>query len=329
MADGTSSKGLVSFSPPRFHAACQAAGSPPSITMQHEEFEGRYIQLHVKFDSCNSRGKLIRGKSLTIALISVYFPCNDTKHEQFCSSFDSMLNSINSNTMVIIGSDINARIGIRTCDKHANVIGPHGIERSNARGENLLHILGAHRMHVENTFFQHNQADYATYSSIPTSIHPQGIQSMHDIFMCSQSLHKRVRDCNTTLDRANSNHRAVSMTLTLASIKVQHNRALSKGTTDWRKIQSDKHLQMVFKEHLQSMITPDMDYDMCNEAILKAGDLTVTHTKQKCAGWFQLSRATLAPLLSTRNQLLHAIKCASHLSPSIQSTMRADLKRLN
>ena len=119
------------------------------------------------------------------------------------------------------------------------------------------------------------------------------------------------------------------MTLTLASIKVQHNRALSKGTTDWRKIQSDKHLQMVFKEHLQSMITPDMDYDMCNEAILKAGDLTVTHTKQKCAGWFQLSRATLAPLLSTRNQLLHAIKCASHLSPSIQSTMRADLKRLN
>ena len=127
--------------------------------MQHKEFEGRYIQLSVKFDSCNSQGKLIRGKSLTIALISAYFPCDDIQHEQFYSAFDSMLNSINSNTMIIIGSDINARIGIiRTCDKHTNVIGPHGIERSNARGKNLLHILGAHRMHVEDTFFQHKQA---------------------------------------------------------------------------------------------------------------------------------------------------------------------------
>ena len=90
---------------------------------------------------------------------------------------------------------------------------------------------------------------------------------MHDIFMCSQSLHKRVRDCNTTLDGANSDHRAVSMTLNLASIKVQHSRALSKGTTNWRKIQSDEHLQMVLKEHLQLMITPDMDYDMYNKAI--------------------------------------------------------------
>jgi hypothetical protein len=90
-----------------------------------------------------------------------------------------MLNSINSNTMVVIGSDINARIGIRTCEEHASVIGPHGIERGNARGENLLHILGAHQMCVKNTFFKNNQEEYATYSSIPTTLHPQGIPSMH------------------------------------------------------------------------------------------------------------------------------------------------------
>ena len=119
------------------------------------------------------------------------------------------------------------------------------------------------------------------------------------------------------------------MTLTLVSIKVQHSRTFSKGTTDWQKIQSDEHLQMVFNEHLQSMITPEMNYDMYNKGILKAGELTATHTKQKCAGWFQLSRVTLASLLSTRNQLLHAIKPAFHLPPSIQSTIRADLKRLN
>jgi hypothetical protein len=72
-----------------------------------------------------------------------------------------------------------------------------------------------------------------------------------------------------------------------------------------------------------------MDYDEYNAAILKAGELTMTINKQKCEGWFQLSRATLAPLLTNRNQLLHAVKQSSHLPQSVQSTMQADLRRLN
>ncbi len=64
-----------------------------------------------------------------------------------------MLNSINSNTMVVIGSDINACICVRTCEEHASMIGPHGFDRSNKRGKNLLHILGAHQMRVDNTSY--------------------------------------------------------------------------------------------------------------------------------------------------------------------------------
>jgi hypothetical protein len=141
---------------------------------------------------------------------------------------------------------------------------------------------------------------------------------MHDIFMCLQSLHKRVRDRNTILEGVNSNHHAVTLKLTLTSIKVQQSCAISKGATDWWKIQSDEHIRMVYNEHLQSMITPTMDYDEYNAAVLKAGELTMTVTKQKCAGWFQLSRATPVPLLSNRNQLPHAVKRASHLPQSIQ-----------
>jgi hypothetical protein len=107
---------------------------------------------------------------------------------------------------------------------------------------------------------------------------------MHDIFMCLQSLHKHVRDCNTILEGVNSNHRAVTLKLTLTSIKVQQSRAISKGATDWQKIQSDEHLQMMYNEHLQSMITPTMDYDEYSAAVLKAGELTMTVTKQKMCG---------------------------------------------
>jgi hypothetical protein len=322
-------KGIGIILSPQFYAAWRAVGSPPPITIPNEDFVGQFIQLNVKFDSYNSRGKRIKGKSLTIALISVYFLCDGAKHEQFSASFDSMLNSINSNTMVMIGSDINARIGIRTCEEHASMIGPHGIERSNKRGKNLLHILGAHQMRVENTFFQHNQEEYATYSSIPTTLYPQGIPSMHDIFMCSQSLHKQVRDCNTILEGVISDHRVVFLKLTLTYIKVQQSHAISKGVTNWQKIQSNEHLRMVHNKPLQSMITPAMDYDEYNDAVLKAGELTMTNNKRKCEGWFQLSQATLALLLSNRNQLLHAVKCASHLPQSIQSTMQANLQCLN
>ena len=56
----------------------------------------------------DTKGQKIKGKFLTMALISIYFPCDDHHHEKFCTILDSILNSINSNTQVIIGDDINA-----------------------------------------------------------------------------------------------------------------------------------------------------------------------------------------------------------------------------
>ena len=149
-------------------------------------------------------------------------------------------------------------------------------------------------------FFRHNPDEYVTYSSIPTNLYPQGIPSMHGIFMCSQMLHKHVRDCNTIIEGVSSDHCAVSLKLMLSSIKVQ-SRAILKDDTDWQKILSNEHLQMLYNKHLQSMITPEMDYDEYNAAILKAWELTMTINKRKCEGWFQLNRATLAPLLTNRN----------------------------
>jgi len=72
-----------------------------------------------------------------------------------------------------------------------------------------------------------------------------------------------------------------------------------------------------------------MDYDAYQEAILQAVALTATHHKRKCNGWFQMSRTTLAPLLTERNHVLHAIKRNHHTLPDIHKTMQADLKRLN
>ena len=42
-----------------------------------------------------------------------------------------------------------------------------------------------------------------------------------------------------------------------------------------------------------------------------------------------MSRTTLAPLITERNQILHAIKRTHHLSSDIHTTMQSDLKQLN
>ena len=119
-----------------------------------------------------TRGHRIKGKFLLMTLISAYFPCDDQRHDQFCAMLDSMLSTISPTTQIVLGGGINARIGVRNCDEHKETIGPQGIDRSNARGKNLLQVLTANKLRVENTFFQHKADEYATYTSLPTPHHP-------------------------------------------------------------------------------------------------------------------------------------------------------------
>jgi hypothetical protein len=86
---------------------------------------------------------------------------------------------------------------------------------------------------------------------------------------------------------------------------------------------------MVYNKHLLQLTHNKMDYDSYQEAILQAGALTVAHHKCQCSGWFQMSQATLTPLLAERNQVLHAIKHTHHLSSDTRATMQANLKCLN
>ena len=140
-----------------------------------------------------------------VTLILAYFRCDDQGHNKFCTVLDLMLNSINRNTQVIIGGDINAWIGKRTCNEHKQVLGSYGIPQSNARGKNLIHVLAAHNLQIENTIFNHQEEDYIMYTNIPTPYHPNGVPSMQDIFACSQSFHKCIHNCKMVLHGVASN----------------------------------------------------------------------------------------------------------------------------
>jgi hypothetical protein len=131
-AGNTFSKALQSFYPHYSIKRGKQRDPPPHITADsQDDFAGRLIQLNIKFDLFDSKGRHIKGKAISMALILVYFPCDNQRHDQFCALFGSMLSSINPNTQIVMVGDINARIGVRTCDKHKEVLGPYGIARSN------------------------------------------------------------------------------------------------------------------------------------------------------------------------------------------------------
>jgi hypothetical protein len=126
-----------------------------------------------------------------------------------------------------------------------------------------------------------------------------------------------------------SDHQAVCLKVALSSVKFKARGAMNRGTINWPKILTDENTRMVYSEHLLSLTTPGIEYDNYQDIILEAGMLTATYHKQQCNGWFQMSRATLAPLLKECNEVLHATNRCRHLPAAIQATMHANLKQLN
>jgi hypothetical protein len=99
---------------------------------------------------------------------------------------------------------------------------------------------------------------------------------MHDVFICSQSLHKCIHDCKVVLQGIASDHRAVSLSVVLSSVKFKNSGTISCRTINWSKILTDEHNHMVYNEHLLSLTTPSIKHDDYQDVILKAGEHTAT-----------------------------------------------------
>jgi len=72
-----------------------------------------------------------------------------------------------------------------------------------------------------------------------------------------------------------------------------------------------------------------MLYEDFNEEIKKAGANTALLVKSKCKDWFLFNQDYIAPPIDEHNQLLHALRSAAALLPSIAGAMRDAFARLN
>ena len=142
-------------------------------------------------------------KHLTITLASVYHPCTKTGSEdiyaRFLDTLDTLLSKLPSDNKIVMGADVNANIG--KLDKlqsseFQSTLGPHGFSKRNSKGEGLLTVYCAHRLHVMNTFFESraNGPGYGMWTSNRPTSTGQLESHVLDLIVCSTTLHKRVKN---------------------------------------------------------------------------------------------------------------------------------------
>jgi hypothetical protein len=163
---------------------------------------------------------------ISLFLASVYHPCHDAPHEQFLKTLSSILHKVPLNSNLIISAKINAKVGQQECEEFKPVLGPHGLQRCNTRGFNLLSLYLSHELCIENTFFD------APNHTIFTNI-KDGDQTMIDLFACAKSLHCRIPNCRVVAEGIESDHTAVRLDIVLALLKPTISTALTRGMTNW------------------------------------------------------------------------------------------------
>ena len=322
----------------KFHDAWKLAGSLEPVTSSTTgDHGGRIIGLTLKFPKIDGRGKKIKDSEgrqdyLKIFLLSIYMPALKNKlekdevqpHGDFINNeLSPILRDAPRNAEIIMGSDINASIGIRV-DAEETVLGPNGRDyrgsnkESRARGEDVLNMLMQQKMRVQNTFFTHSSYDTYYHKSDQLPV-------MYDIIATSQSFHKRVRDCKVVDNGVESDHKAVKISITITSIKYKA-RAVPRSTILWRRILEDPIYQLVYNTELKKLVDADTDLETFNEKTIEAARIAASFVESKVKGWFEMYGSELRPLIEEKDIICHAIK--GETDEVKMREMKVELKQL-
>ena len=177
----------------RDHGVCLAVGDRVNSLLI-----GEPVGLSPRIMSVRMR--LGRGKFAS--LISVYSPTMNHPEEeknQFYSQLSLLIESTPASDRLFLMGDFNARVG-RESNIWPDVIGAHGIGKSNENGDRLLSLCTTHALSITNTKFQLEERDIATWT------HPRsGHHHLLDYIIVRQRDIKEVRitrvmrgaDCGT------------------------------------------------------------------------------------------------------------------------------------
>ena len=108
----------------------------------------------------------IRAAPFNISLIEVYAPtteATDEKVEEFYDQTRTALEISQSQDVVFVAGDFNAKVGTDRLDP--DVCGRYGLETLNERGERLINFCRDHDLFITNTAFKHHERRRYTWQS--------------------------------------------------------------------------------------------------------------------------------------------------------------------
>lgn len=104
--------------------------------------------------------------------------------EIFYANLQECVNKANKNDYVIIGGDLNARIGNKTISM---LVGPHGETTMNVNGKCLRDFCSYNNLRITNTFFRHKEIHKYTWAE-------RGRKSIIDYIIANDKIWPHVLD---------------------------------------------------------------------------------------------------------------------------------------
>ena len=217
-------------------------GGNDAITIQ--QFEGRFIGIHIQMPEFNTKGKRIKDRWQKLFITSVYHPYDDT-HFAFNSELDEVLSRMADDRDIVMGGDMNAQVGRRRDsdpDSYSNVLGPFGLEAQNDKGRDLLQVYLSNKLCIMNTFYE--ASSHVTH----ISCNKEKTECMLDMTSVSKGIFSRVSDCRKVDDGIRSDHSAICLKLMTCSIEFNRAGAVSNGEVDREKILNDSKTNSDFNK---------------------------------------------------------------------------------
>lgn len=271
-------------------------------------------------------------KEVKIFLVSSYAPnfktnlTSDAELQQYYQQLDECVNFCKSDEVLIIGTDANASIGVRTDDigftfdgqvLNDRVTGKYGNPHMNQAGLELRKFCACNQLCAPSTFFQ--KPHYDTWQH-PGKRCKKGYQIDH--FLVRRDDLRRVRDCGRvkTSGGGDSDHLPVTIDFRLArnlrrralTHSQLHDTVINKVLLQSPQVAgafrlSVKDLFEVNKaeilalSHADTVLTVDEQNDALTRALLDAAADVLTEESIPQKGWFQLRESDLDKAIQLRN----------------------------
>lgn len=243
------------------------------------------------------------GQGHNISIIQAYAPTSASSEdelEDFYASLQTAFEKTGKHDVRIVMGDFNAKVG-RDFEAWKGVIGHHGYQEENERGERLLEFCQLNKLCIMNTWFQHKNTRKWTWTApektspvAPDSRNKKVIspQNMIDFVMVDQRWRSSFTDTRSFQSASIGSDHSLVLSYVRLRFRVQHAKVM-KARIDIDKLIQEPSVRKKYQQALSNRSAelenlPDdvnMALEIVNNTIQEAARETIGFKRKKKKPW--------------------------------------------